>query len=387
MRSIQRTVKRLKLIKTNRDFFCMKAYKLTILTKRHKPLCRIKERVLTYHLGAIYSFDAKTRIKNKLVVLPASKIMLLMGRFRIFERIFRLEPRTAVELQDDEVLVSHFGAIYRINTNTKTIYCEHKYRKGMNNPLTLTKIEGIKGFDDCIVYGEYFGNKSKDAVAIYARSISKNEWDKVFEFPQNTINHIHAILPDPYREGVIILTGDDNEGSGIWLAKKGFKEVVPILTGSQKYRSCCAFPIQDGILYATDTPIEQNYIILAKETNDGWETQKISDLKGSCIYCAQIGEIYIFSSTVEPDSRQNGLRYLLSYRLGAGIEGWNSQLIAGTVREGFKSIASFRKDLFPMTLCQFGSVIFCSGRNEHEVFAYPVSVFSYDSRMIKIELR
>lgn len=38
----------------------------------------------------------------------------------------------------------------------------------------------------------------------------------MFTFAQGQVNHIHDVVPDPYRECFWILTGDFGEAAGIW---------------------------------------------------------------------------------------------------------------------------------------------------------------------------
>ena len=362
----------------------VKKVDLKIIKNRHKPLCMTQAGVLTYSRGNIYLLNSDTYYAKRISSITSSFTRKILSRFRILERIFRLEPRVAIELSEDHILFSCQGKIYSLNINSGDILEESTFQRGMNNPLSIVIINGIKGFNDCVAYGEYIGNMKKGPVAIYTRSLTENDWKKAFEFKSNTVTHIHNVIPDPYRNCVYILTGDSDSESGIWIAQNNFNEVKPLFIGSQIYRSCCAFALPEGILYATDTSLEQNCIFLLKYTDSGWLSEKIAEISGSCIYGAKFGDKYAFSTTVEPDSSVSGLRYRLSYRLGSGIKGWHSEVYIGNLETGFIKIASLRKDIFPMWLCQFGNVLFCNGCKEDELLAYPVAVNKYDGKLISI---
>jgi hypothetical protein len=309
-----------------------------------------------------------------------TKKQIILSKLRLTERMFRLEPRMAMAITEEKYLISFCGAIYCADIHKGTIICEHKYRQGMNNPMNFCKIEGIDGFDNCIAYGEYWGNVARDDVSIYLRK--GEQWEKAFTFPIGAIQHIHGLIADKYRNCVLILTGDKDDESGIWVAKNNFKEVVPILIGSQRYRACVAFPVAEGILYATDSPLEKNVIAIATKDTGGWRASVLYDMPGPCIYGVKVEGKYVFATSVEPDSRIRGIRYWFTYRLGQGVKDRKSHIIIGSLNEGFKDAVVFNKDILPMLLFQFGNVQFPSGEVKNSIVMYPVSVRKYDGNTV-----
>lgn len=162
-------------------------------------------------------------------------------------------------------MYSDHGYIYRYSVTDNNIEIEHKFTQGMNNPLSFSsRYDGNKLVD--LLYGEYMWNKTKEPVSIYRRT--DGNWNKVFSFPTDTISHIHNIFFDKFKNRYIILTGDDDSESGIWEADINFEYVRPIIKGLQKYRACIAYPTKDAIYYATDTPLEQNYLYKLTESNE-----------------------------------------------------------------------------------------------------------------------
>lgn len=358
-----------------------------VIKTNAKPLLFLnKEEMLIYSKGALYLLNINDNSKKKVCAVPMHLAKRLLSKIRIFERIFRLETRAAIKLNNNDVLISFHGAVYRVSLEKENIILEHRYIDSMNNPLGFSRISKIRGFTECIAYGEYTINENKNDVSIYTRGINANDkWKKVYTFPENTITHIHAIVPDPYRDGVLILTGDDDKNSGIWLAQNDFESVKPLIVGSQQYRSCCAYPLEQGILYATDTPLEDNYLYFASEQEEKWIVHKIASLTGSCIYSTKWNDKYLFSTTVEYDPTVGPRRLLFTYKLGYGIKSRSSKIIVGNLNEGFKCAGTFQKDVLPMGLCQYGTVQFCKGQEEISdcLFIHPVAVKKYDNTIIR----
>ena len=336
--------------------------KFQIKQKRKKILLFLNtNNILTYSKGKIYITNINMNRTIYICSLPLSNIEKIFNYSRILERLFRIEPRNAISIDNENVLIPFKKAIYRINIKSGFITLEHHFKKWESKPLSLSIIKGVEKFDNCIIYGEYGQNKFRRKVCIYKRGMKiDDKWEIAYEFPPNTIKHIHSVIVDKYRNSIIVLTGDSDKESGIWIAKNNFKDVSVLLSGSQQYRACCAYSIKEGIIYATDTPNEKNYIYIIKYLQNNVIIEKIQELSGSCIYSTQWKDKFVFSSTVEPDSSIKGIRYLFTKKLGKGIKGVNVEIIIGNLKDSFKCIKRFRKDLLPMGLFQYGSVQFCA---------------------------
>lgn len=319
---------------------------------RGKVLCATEQYVLYYRKGnlCVAHTDAPD------AVIQSHPLGTHFSGIPLLERLTRSEPRCAVMLSEDVALISFSGAVLRYDISSNELITEHLYDKGMKNPLQFcirTTADGEK----VVYYGEYIWNQEKGPVAIFKRE--KNVWEKVYNLPANSITHIHGIVYDPHRNCFYILTGDADSESGIWVADEAFSAVKPLLTGKQAYRSCVAFPTENGLLYATDTPLEQNSIYaLAMNENGSTVLEEKYMLPGSCIFGAAVGNSFYFSTTVEPDSTLPGWRYRLTSKLGAGILDRYSHVIKvdpdGSTNEIFKR----KKDALPMWLFQFGNIQF-----------------------------
>ncbi|AFQ45975.1 hypothetical protein [Desulfosporosinus meridiei] len=348
------------------------------IVNNFKPLYIGDKQCLSFRMGKLYYHPSITDKPIYLGALPMTKMQKILSKQRLTERIMRLEPRTTLEISEGKYLVSFAGAIYFVDIQKRKILCEHRFRQGMSNPLNFCKIEGITGFHDCIAYGEYWGNAGREEVSVYTRR--GMTWEKKFTFPKRKIRHIHGIIADKYRDCVLILTGDKDSESGIWRARNDFREVEPILYGSQLYRVCVAFPIEEGILYAMDSAHKNNSIVLASLDSSAWKTEILYDMPGACMYGTKNADKFIFSTSVEPSGAYGRIRNLFSYELAKGVKDRKSHIIVGNLSEGFQDIIALKKDFLPMGLCQFGNIQFPDGQKRDRIVMYPVSVNKYDGQ-------
>ncbi len=338
---------------------------------------------LSYRKGILY---VHKRPEDKPIFLLRLPGFLSFFAADLLERFFRIAPRCAIAVEEDGFLVSFRGGIYLVNARLKTIVREHSYRRGMNHPLSFCKIENIPGFEDSIAYGEYWGNLGCEEVAIYCRR--QFGWEKAVSFGSGQVQHIHGLFADPHRQQVLILTGDTDQESGIWSAKEQFRILSPFLQGSQSARACVLFPLREGLLYATDTPLQQNVLFFAREEEGTWNFEKVMELPGPAIFGTRYNdetgeERFALATSVEPDPQVGGLKYLITRRLAKGVKDRNSYIIAGNLQKGFQILCSFRKDHWPMLLFQFGNVLFPSGEVPGQLYFCPQSVVTYHGKTLK----
>ena len=325
---------------------------------------------------------------TRVVNIPISNSKGALGSLRLFARALRLEPRCGIFVDENVAIVSYHGGIYRVDCSTGQIELEHSYRKEMNNPLCFTRIEGVKGFTDGVYYGEYFLNDGGAEVNIFRRN-SDGTWISVYSFQAGSIYHIHGIVPCVSEECVYILTGDKDSESGIYQAKADFTEVTPIVTGKQAYRACVALPIENGLLYTTDTPLEENF--LYQLDFDTKEIKPVASIAGPCIYGRVISDNQmVFSTSVEPDSRITGLRYNFSYKLGQGVKDRSSHVYHVTwdgSNAQMKEVFKGKKDIIPMGAGQFGTMMFPAGPESKSgnVFVTGQALRNYDNKTLVLD--
>ena len=314
---------------------------------KSKVLCITHNNILSFRKGKLLlsSYDNPRKIRQS---CRLKHIMTNLG-----QRLFRLEPRLAMPIDETHYLVTFNGAVLNYDVATNTVTVEHVFEKGMKNPLNLCSFVDSKGQRE-FYYGEYIWNTEKGEVSIYKRM--GNAWQVVYSFPQATIAHIHNIIYDSKNERFIILTGDEDSESAIWVADMNFTCVKKLIGNKQKYRSCVAFIEDNYLIYATDTPLENNYIY--KLNLSTLELTTICNLPGSCIYGTKIENSMYFATAVEPDSSLPVWRYRLTRKLGKGIKDRYSHLYSLEIGGAAKEIFKLKKDFYPLWLFQFGNMMF-----------------------------
>lgn len=351
------------------------------ILKGAMPLCLLPNgRLVIYKRGCLSLIENENVIEEH--TLFRTKKETRFWYPNIFIRLFRQGVRTAMAINEHSILLSVGSSLFEYDLSKRHKTDGVPFSKGVR-PLIFTRIKNIKDFEDCVVFGGYRGNSNKEPVHIYKRK-DTDKWEIVYTFESGLINHVHNIIADPYRNCLWIFTGDFDESAAIWKVTDNFKKVERILYNNQKFRGCVAFPVKDGLLYATDAPFAQNYIYLMKTD---YNVLPLCQIDGSCIYGCQVGTNYVFSTTVEPDGRKNTLWRLFTYmKRGAGIKDMYVHMYAGNLEQGFKEIYKERKDYWPYAF-QFGAFRFPVGvNNTNKLYFQPVATRENDLDLMMMEL-
>lgn len=351
-----------------------------IISKNTTPLCFMPDgRLICYQHGDIFVIKNGQELKR--FVLFKSFKERALGKIKLISRLLRMGVRAAATIDDTTTILSIGNILYEFNIISgmlsKGYHCDEGIR-----PLIFTTVKNIEGVTGGVYFGGYLGNLEKQPVNVYHR-IGVDEWEVVYTFPKGTINHVHNIVADPYRQCLWIFTGDFDDAAAIWKVTDGFKKVERIAYGDQKWRGCVAFAIPEGVLYATDTPFSKNHIYLMKE--DGL-VEIVSDICGSCIYGCQWKDKYVFSSTVEADGRDESLKKLLfSKKRGDGIEDDYVRMYMGDCTTGFKEVYKEEKDGLPF-IFQFGVFKFPAGTNNSDTLYFqPVATKKNNLRLMAMK--
>lgn len=154
-----------------------------------------------------------------------------------------------------------------------------------------------RGPGEKLFWGEYPTRQSGEEICIYGSCDCGEHWEKVYTFKKNEILHIHNVIFDPIRQGHWVLTGDNDSECKIAFANDDFGTLEIVKEGSQQYRSVCAFPVKEGLIYATDTPLDRNYIyLLEPETS---KLHKLAYLPASVFFGIRVGNIFVISTAHE----------------------------------------------------------------------------------------
>lgn len=344
------------------------------LPRGAKPLAAHGDTLYLYRSGAIIRYDRKEQTRNTVAQLERT---CWKDRSRLLVRLLRREPRTAL-LQDGQLILVWKKSVYTVDLHTGGLTLVQQPRAGFSDPLQLCPAQG-NGYR--AYWGDYGPNPERTYVQIYGLTDSGTA-EVVYTFPAGSVRHVHGITPDG-QGGYYIFTGDNEPAAGIYHADEAFSRVEPVACGSQQYRTVVGFATEQGLLYATDAVNEANHIYL--RTPDG-TTKTIAPLNGSCIYGARCRDGYLFSTTVEPDERNQGFWSWFSYRRGEGILSDEVHLVLVDREMKPLVIRSFRKDRLPMKLMQYGCVQFAA-EWDGRVFLYPVAVKKTDGVPFALQTR
>ncbi len=322
----------------------------------YEPLCIEGSRLLLARKLGLHVLDRADARPRRIASLPAPGGLRVAAQARITRRLFRPGPRCALPLAEGSYIVAHRHGIYRVDPRDGSVRQELDL-SGRYRPLTFARLDGLGGFSGTLYFGEYVSGGT-DEVRIYRRD-REGQWSPVCTFPPGEIDHVHGLVADPIRGCVWILTGDYGRGAGIWRARDEFRRVEPVVRGEQQFRTCALFPLEEGLLYATDSHLEANSIRMLSESGGRWVSRELHPTAGSCIHACQVGDRHVFGTSYEPgpSAGRGRLRTLLAVRGGPGIQGVHCELVVGRPDEGFERIARWIVDPLPKVLFQFSSIL------------------------------
>ena len=355
--------------------------------KKHatRPLLSIGEYLWVARGRGIYICRHDFSDLQYLCTLPGTRLINLLSQFRLLRRLLRLEPTIAVPIDADTVLMSSGAMIWRLHASSKQLVEEHVIPHG-RKALNIRRVVGLEGIADGFYFGEYFENKPKSEVAVWFRPLAGGAWRVVYQFAANEIEHIHDIVADPYRQCLWVLTGDFDQGCGLWQVTHDFVHVQAVLRGSQQYRAAWLAPLRDHLVYATDTPLEQNYLYALGQQNGAWGITMLHPLPASSIYATMRGETIYFSTTIEPGLLTgNRIRDVLATTIGSGINDSYARLYRFDSQHGLEELLRAKKDFYPMRLLQYGTFHLCDAMSETgPVYAYGCAVTGLDGCAITV---
>lgn len=345
-----------------------------------KALCQFETgNLLIYRAG---HFDLIAPDDRKVINsfnLPFSTLKKKLCKVRLLERVLHAEPRWACCASENEALVYYGSNLWLVNVETGSYKAENL--KAHGKPLQISRIH-VEGFLDSYALGDYWKNQDREEVHIYQRCLNSNMWNTVYTFPKGAVRHIHGIIADEKSKAVYILTGDEDNESGIWICRNNFQDVKPLLIGSQQYRACQMMIAGTKMYYSTDAPSETNHLYMY----DGCSVKKINKVAGSVIYGVREGDSLLFATTVEPDAHaKNKIEYWLTNKRGIGIIDDSVHIYSFSEKDGLEEIFAAPHDRLPLRLFQYGAATFCRGENDGKIYVSFVSVRGLDYQIYEIK--
>ena len=237
------------------------------------------------------------------------------------------------------------GAIVTLSPGRRYFEITHRITRG-TRPLHITSTP-----DGRVYWGEYFDNKARGEVFIYASDDRGLTWNVAYTFPAGAIRHVHNIVYDSWQDCLWILTGDYERECRILRASCDLTKVESVLEGNQQARAVAIVPTRDALYFASDTPLEENYIYRLDRRG---ELTRVTAISSSSIQGCSVQAALFFSTMAEP-SKTNETRkvHLYGSRDGAA---WEKKL-------------TWEKDVWPMNFFQYGNAFLPDGINTTDLLA------------------
>jgi hypothetical protein len=281
----------------------------------------------------------------------------LTSRSTLTCRLVRDGFHALAVLGDQTMVAAVPGAIVTCTPANKEFHPTHKIQRG-TRPLHITAVPNGN-----IYWGEYFDNRGRAEVHIYASTDRGQTWQVAHTFPAGAIRHVHNIIYDRHADRLWILTGDEGAECKILRADRDLSHIETVLSGNQQARAVAAVPTKDALYLATDTPFEQNHILRLDRTG---QVETVADLASSSIFGCQTANALFFSTMVEP-SPANPTREV---HLAGSADGTNWQILA-----------RWQKDALPMHYFQYGNAMLPDGVNSTNYLAATTIAVKQDDQV------
>jgi len=264
---------------------------------------------------------------------------------RLAFRLFREGFHALAVLASGHMVAAVPGAILTLAPGESKFRVSHRVLRG-TRPLHLAVTP-----DDHIFWGEYFDNPRRDEVHIYASTDRGESWHVAYTFPQGAIRHVHNIVYDEWADCLWVLTGDHGDECRILRVSRDFRRVEAVLAGNQQARAVALVPAAEGLYFSSDTPLESNHIYCLDR---GGKLNDVASLSSSSIFGCRVAEGLFFSTMVEP-SQVNPDSCV--------------RLYGSRNSRDWQPLLQWKKDLWPMSLFQYGNALLPDGRNTSGLLA------------------
>ena len=284
----------------------------------------------------------------------------LTSRTRLGFRLVRDGFHTLAVLASGTLVAAVPGTIVTLAAGEREFRLTHRITRG-TRPLHIVATPNGR-----VYWGEYFDNAGREEVHVYGSQDDGASWQVVYTFARGAIRHVHNVLYDKWADCLWVLTGDYGEECRVLRASCDFSRVEVVLSGNQQARAVAGVLAADGLYFATDTPLEKNFVY--RMGRDGSLAQ-LAALSSSSIYGCSAGDALFFSTMVEP-SETNPDQNVRVYGARAG-NNWNSML-------------AWKKDAWSMRFFQYGNAFFPDGENTSGCLAVTTAAVQGADQMLSL---
>lgn len=295
------------------------------------------------------NFFLKKSTEEIKIKIPVGFISSLLLFFRTTRRLFRLDKSNAFFSYDKKfILILYRGNIWRFCLTSKSLVKVFKFtsRNVLHGGIAVTK--------SGIYLGDYSRNKNRNEIYIYRSLDSGLTWKIIYEFPKNSIRHVHGVFFDSFINKLWVLTGDEDSECFLISANFDFSEVEKMGNGSQKWRATDLIFTEDKIIWGMDSPNENSYLQFYDRSSKTLE--RGTKFPGPIWFTKRLEDgFFMVQTTVEK---------------GVGVKSNFCKIFVSKDLHIWNEVASFKKDFLPMPYFKWGVIFFSKGKQFSDNFTF-----------------
>lgn len=305
---------------------------------------------LTSQANHVFVTEPHRQIKFS---MPLFGISRYAAAFRLIRRAARLDKCNITPIFKDSILDSLI-VIYQGN-----VYHFDIANEELSHTLRLRQCRNILHQSICITdkghiyFGEYGHNRKRNSVPIYRSTDCGNTWDIAFEFPPNSIKHIHGCYWDEYENSIWVCTGDFAGENRVLQTNDDFTSHVVYGDGSQAWRTCCPFFLKDIVIWGMDSQLETSHLCI-------FDRQKKTLQKDR----AFPGPIWYGKQFID-----GGFLLASANEVGPGVLDNYAHIFFSTDGLSWSEVFRVKKDWWPKRYFKFGVLGFADGPQKQTDFA------------------
>ncbi len=261
---------------------------------------------------------------------------------RLASRVLRIEKCIICPTRSGKFLGIRKGRVYDVSARHARELFSIQGRAPLPRGITSS-------IDGEIFFGEYFSNKERGPVNIWAVKPDLLSYRRAHTFPANCVRHVHGLYSDPHEPGRIwVTTGDLNGECHIYYSDDGFKSMERIGDGTQLWRAVSLMFTENTVCWFTDTNLDYNFFVELDRTT--MEATALFDVDNSTLYsCRTADGYYLAASVVEAGDFTKSNSAVI--RVSKDCRDW-------------RRVASYEKDGYSPVYFGFGAISFPSGTFE-----------------------
>lgn len=298
--------------------------------------CRYGEILLGSRGSTLYFSDDHGGSWLPLLKLPVSAMTRLQAMTHISRRFFRQDVYHLIPFDQNILIAFAFRAVYVCDFHSGAILSEPAPIRGSRPAAVCLAPDGV------LYYGEYRDNPGRTPVHIFGSVDQGRSWNTVYCI--ENVRHVHGVYYDSYEDVFWVTTGDTNAESAIWVSDDRFRSLRKVLFGSQQTRAIRLVFTPEHIYFGSDAPDARNFLYRLHRSS--YHLEQLVEVGGSVFHGCKTASGIFFSTACEPSSVNDERQTVVWY--SADGESW-------------RPIRSFKKDLLPMKLFQYGQVFFTEG--------------------------